>query len=64
MSGVSYLELVKLAVPEIMLVLTVLVVLAADLLALRGLELRFRLNDRLRRLRCRHRVDVRIAGTH
>jgi NADH-quinone oxidoreductase subunit N len=43
MSGVSYLELVKLAVPEIILVLTVLVVLAADLLALRELELRFRL---------------------
>jgi NADH-quinone oxidoreductase subunit N len=43
MSGVSYLELLKLAVPETILVLTVLVVLAADLLALRGLELRFRL---------------------
>ena len=43
MSGVSYLELFKLAVPETILVLTVLVVLAADLLALRGLELRFRL---------------------
>jgi NADH-quinone oxidoreductase subunit N len=43
MNGVSYLELLKLAVPETILVLTVLVVLAADLLALRGLELRFRL---------------------
>ncbi len=43
MSGVSYLELLKLAAPETILVLTVLVVLAADLLALRGLELRFRL---------------------
>ena len=43
MSEVSYLELLKFAVPETILVLTVLVVLAADLLALRGLELRFRL---------------------
>ena len=43
MSGVSYLELLRLAVPETILVLTVLVVLAADLFALRGLELRFRL---------------------
>ena len=43
MSGVSYLALLKLAVPEIILVLTVLVVLAADLLALRELELRLRL---------------------
>ena len=43
MSGVSYLELLKLAAPETILVITVLVVLAADLLALRGLELRFRL---------------------
>ncbi len=43
MSGVSYLELLKLAAPELILVLSVLVVLAADLLALRGLELRFRL---------------------
>jgi NADH-quinone oxidoreductase subunit N len=42
MSGVSYLELLKLAAPEVILVLTVLVVLATDLLALRGLELRFR----------------------
>ncbi len=43
MSGVSYLELLKLAVPETILVLTIGVVLAADLLALRGLTLRFRL---------------------
>ena len=43
MSGISYLELLKLAAPETILVITVLVVLAADLLALRGLELRFRL---------------------
>jgi NADH-quinone oxidoreductase subunit N len=43
MSEVSYLELLRVAVPETILVLTVLVVLAADLLALRGLELRFRL---------------------
>src|ERR1035441_4276892 len=43
MSGVSYLGLLKLVVPETILVLTVLVVLAADLLALRGLEQRFRL---------------------
>jgi NADH-quinone oxidoreductase subunit N len=43
MSGVSYLELLKLAAPETIVVLTVLAVLAADLLALRGLELRVRL---------------------
>ena len=43
MSEVNYLELLKFAVPETILVLTVLVVLAADLLALRALELRFRL---------------------
>jgi NADH-quinone oxidoreductase subunit N len=43
MSGVSYLELLKLAAPEAIVVLTVLVVLAADLLALRDLELRVRL---------------------
>jgi NADH-quinone oxidoreductase subunit N len=43
MSAVNYLELLKLAAPETILVLTVLVLLAADLLALRGLELRFRL---------------------
>ena len=35
MSGVSYLELLKLAAPETILVVTALVVLAADLLALR-----------------------------
>ncbi len=34
----NYLELLQLAAPETILVLTVLVVLAADLLALRGLE--------------------------
>jgi NADH-quinone oxidoreductase subunit N len=43
MSAVSYLQLLSLAVPETILVLTVLAVLAADGLALRGLELRFRL---------------------
>src|ERR1035441_10660048 len=43
MSEVNYLELLKFAMPETILVLTVLVVLAADLLALGGLELRFRL---------------------
>jgi NADH-quinone oxidoreductase subunit N len=43
MSEVSYLELLRLAAPETIVVLTVLVVLTADLLALRGLELRFRL---------------------
>jgi NADH-quinone oxidoreductase subunit N len=43
MSGVSYLELLRLAAPETIMVLTVLVVLAADLFALSGLELRFRL---------------------
>jgi NADH-quinone oxidoreductase subunit N len=43
MSAVNYLELLRLAAPETILVLTVLVLLAADLLALRGLELRFRL---------------------
>src|ERR1035441_10687304 len=43
MSGVSYLELLKVAAPETIVVLTVLVVLTADLVALRGLELRFRL---------------------
>ena len=43
MSGVSYLELLKLAAPETILVLTGLVVLAADLMALRGAGLRLRL---------------------
>ena len=38
MSGISYLELLKLAAPESVVVLTVLVVLTADLLALRVLE--------------------------
>ena len=36
----SYLELLKLAAPETIVVITALAVLAADLLALRGLELR------------------------
>ena len=39
---VQYLDLLKLAGPETVLVITVLVVLAADLLALRGTLLRFR----------------------
>jgi len=43
MSGVSYLELLRLAAPETILVLTVMIVLTADLFALGGLELRFRL---------------------
>ena len=43
MSAVNYLELLQLAAPETIVVLTVLVLLAADALALRGLELRFRL---------------------
>jgi NADH-quinone oxidoreductase subunit N len=43
MSAVNYLELLRLAAPETIVVLTVLVLLAADFLALRGLELRFRL---------------------
>ncbi len=43
MSEVSYMELLRLAAPETILVLTVLIVLAADLFGLRGLELRFRL---------------------
>jgi NADH-quinone oxidoreductase subunit N len=42
-SAVNYLELLRLAAPETIVVLTVLVLLAADFLALRGLELRFRL---------------------
>jgi len=41
---VSYLQLLELAAPEIVVVVTALVVLAADLLALRDLELRFRLS--------------------
>jgi len=40
----SYLELLKLAAPETVLVITVLVVLAADLVALADLELRFRVH--------------------
>src|ERR1019366_1812428 len=43
MSGVSYLDLLGLAAPETIVVLTVLVVLAGDLVALSGLELRIRL---------------------
>lgn len=39
---VQYLDLLKLAAPETVLVVTVLAVLAADLLALRGTALRFR----------------------
>ena len=39
----SYLELVRLAAPETIVVLTALAVLAADLLALQGLEPKFRL---------------------
>jgi NADH-quinone oxidoreductase subunit N len=41
--SMSYLELLKLAAPETILVITVLVVLAADLVALADLELRFRM---------------------
>ncbi len=39
----SYFELFKLAIPETIIVITVLAVLAADLIAMRDLELRFRL---------------------
>jgi NADH-quinone oxidoreductase subunit N len=42
MNGAGYLELFKLAVPETILVVTVLAVLVEDFWALRGLELRFR----------------------
>jgi len=42
-SAAGYLELLELAAPEAVLVFTGLVVLAVDLLALRGVELRFRL---------------------
>jgi len=38
----TYLDLLKLAVPEVIITLTALVVLAADLVALRGVEQRFR----------------------
>jgi NADH-quinone oxidoreductase subunit N len=41
-TGAGYLELLRLAVPETIVVITVLVVLAADLWALREVELRFR----------------------
>jgi NADH-quinone oxidoreductase subunit N len=40
---VSYLPILKLAAPELIVVVTAFAVLAADSLALRGLELRFRL---------------------
>jgi NADH-quinone oxidoreductase subunit N len=40
---VNYLELLRLAAPEVILVITVLAVLAADLLAMRDVELRMRL---------------------
>ncbi|HVV72870.1 MAG TPA: NADH-quinone oxidoreductase subunit N, partial [Verrucomicrobiae bacterium] len=39
----NYLELLRLAAPELVVVVTALVVLAADLLAMRELELKFRL---------------------
>ena len=39
----NYLELLKLAAPETIVVITALVVLAADLVTMRDLELRFRL---------------------
>jgi len=39
----SYFELLKLAAPETIVLVTALAVLAADLLALRELEVRFRL---------------------
>jgi NADH-quinone oxidoreductase subunit N len=42
MNGVSYLALLKLAAPETIVVIAALLVLAADLLALRELELRLR----------------------
>ena len=42
MTGTSYLEILKLVVPETIVVLTVLAVLAADLWALREVELRVR----------------------
>ena len=38
----NYLELLKLAVPETVIALTALIVLAADVVTMRGLELRFR----------------------
>ena len=43
MNGPNYLELLKLAAPETLVVLAALTVLAADLVAMRDLELRFRL---------------------
>src|SRR5215469_4395824 len=41
-NAMSYLELLKLAMPETIIVVTALAVLAADLISLRELELRFR----------------------
>ncbi|MFM2294792.1 MAG: hypothetical protein RLZZ350_1205, partial [Verrucomicrobiota bacterium] len=38
----SYLELLRLALPETIVVLTALVVLAIDLTSMRGLETRYR----------------------
>ena len=56
----SYLELLKLAAPETVIVLTALAVLVVDLVALRGLETRSRFliggHDCLRRLRRRSGV--------
>jgi len=43
MNGVNYLELLKVGAPEVIVILTALAVLAADLSALRGLALRLRL---------------------
>src|SRR5436190_3227358 len=42
MNNVNYFELLKLAMPETIVVVTVLAVLAADLVALRGVETNFR----------------------
>jgi NADH-quinone oxidoreductase subunit N len=42
MNSVNYFELLKLAMPETIVVVTVLAVLAADLMALRGVEINFR----------------------
>src|SRR5262245_44709471 len=42
MNSVNYFELLKLAMPETIIVVTVLAVLAADLIALRGVETNFR----------------------
>src|SRR5262245_55361266 len=42
MSSVNYFQLLKLAMPETIVVVTVLAVLAADLVALRGVDISFR----------------------